>query len=525
MDDAERLAALVLRLVRRVQPVQDARHDRARRSRRGMRCAASRDARMQARERLARHVLHDEEELAVRRDDVERRDDVRMPDARREARLVEEHRDELGILRELRVQPLDRDRAREADRPEQPPEMDRRHAARRDLVEAARNGRPVRTCRQHSSRVYQRLGARVAHGRLEPWPAARNGEDDVVHQGPPTEPRHAGHDDHDCVRARRARGSGRRRTLRARRHRTGAPPRRPEPRVRSSTVRSAGFAAACGVASLGTARGPAHRSRVDERHVRRRRAHRGRLLARRRSGAHGRDHDAPRAARAAERPDPDGGSLRAHHRRERRHATPLSAVRAACCVRRRRSSSRARPARARSCSPSRSRRRAARGQAVHGPRLHDIGAEHDRAELFGQESDAEHWRRRRGRESSSSRTAARSSSTRSATSISRSSPGSCGRSSDREVRRSAAIAGFPSTCASSRRRGATSTREIQAGRFRDDLFLRLAVRASSFRRCARAKETSRCSRSTSGRSSAAVPARYRSRCCSAARPPLAGQCA
>ena len=32
------------------------------------------------------------------RDDVERRHDVGVPDARREARLVEEHGDELGVL-------------------------------------------------------------------------------------------------------------------------------------------------------------------------------------------------------------------------------------------------------------------------------------------------------------------------------------------------------------------------------------------------------------------------------------------
>ena len=91
-------------------------------------CCSRRDAREPG-ERLAVHVLHDEEELAVRRDDVERRDDVRVADARGEARLVEEHRDELGILRELRVQPLDRDRAREADRTEQSAEMDRGHPA------------------------------------------------------------------------------------------------------------------------------------------------------------------------------------------------------------------------------------------------------------------------------------------------------------------------------------------------------------------------------------------------------------
>ena len=50
------------------------------------------------------------------RDDVERRDDVRVADARGEARLVEEHRDELGIARRALVQALDRDGAREAAR-------------------------------------------------------------------------------------------------------------------------------------------------------------------------------------------------------------------------------------------------------------------------------------------------------------------------------------------------------------------------------------------------------------------------
>ena len=52
----------------------------------------------EARERLALDVVHDEEELALVGDDVERRHDVRVLDARGEARLVEEHRDELGIL-------------------------------------------------------------------------------------------------------------------------------------------------------------------------------------------------------------------------------------------------------------------------------------------------------------------------------------------------------------------------------------------------------------------------------------------
>ena len=57
-----------------------------------------------------------------------------MTDHRREARLVEEHRDELGILRVRVVESLDRDGAREARRPQQAPDVDGRHATRRNAV-------------------------------------------------------------------------------------------------------------------------------------------------------------------------------------------------------------------------------------------------------------------------------------------------------------------------------------------------------------------------------------------------------
>jgi hypothetical protein len=53
---------------------------------------------------------------SARRHDVEDRDDVSMLDARREPGLVDEHRDELGVLRELPVEALDRDRPREPRR-------------------------------------------------------------------------------------------------------------------------------------------------------------------------------------------------------------------------------------------------------------------------------------------------------------------------------------------------------------------------------------------------------------------------
>ena len=85
-------------------------------------------------DRFAGDVLHDEEELAAGGDDVEGRHHVGVPDPCGEARLVEEHRDELGVRRELCVQPLDRHGAGEADRAEQAPQMDRGHAASGDRL-------------------------------------------------------------------------------------------------------------------------------------------------------------------------------------------------------------------------------------------------------------------------------------------------------------------------------------------------------------------------------------------------------
>ncbi len=120
VDDAERNTALVLRFVRGVEAVQDARHDRREDARRERLLVLAKRA-CEPGDRLAGHVLHDEEQLAAGGDDIQRGDDVRVPDARGEASLVEEHRDELGVRRELRVEPLDRHRAGEADRSEQTP--------------------------------------------------------------------------------------------------------------------------------------------------------------------------------------------------------------------------------------------------------------------------------------------------------------------------------------------------------------------------------------------------------------------
>ena len=128
MHDAERLARVAGRFVRRVQTVEHAR-DHGADDRGGIGASRGSMSRTSRGERLPVHVLHDEQELAWRRDDIERLDHVRMLNAGRDPRLVDEHRDEVGVARELSVESLDGDGAREADRAEQAAEMDGRHAA------------------------------------------------------------------------------------------------------------------------------------------------------------------------------------------------------------------------------------------------------------------------------------------------------------------------------------------------------------------------------------------------------------
>src|SRR5262245_17863963 len=79
-------------------------------------------------------VLDHEEELALLRDYVERARHVRMADPRGGARLVQKHGGELGVLRELWVEPLDGHGSREADVPEKAADVHRRHATRCDFV-------------------------------------------------------------------------------------------------------------------------------------------------------------------------------------------------------------------------------------------------------------------------------------------------------------------------------------------------------------------------------------------------------
>ena len=79
MDDAQRLAGGIGRLVRGVEAEENVVNDRGRDGDRAPR-PHPRDRLDQRRERLAMHVLHDEEDFVFGGDDIERRDDVRVAD-------------------------------------------------------------------------------------------------------------------------------------------------------------------------------------------------------------------------------------------------------------------------------------------------------------------------------------------------------------------------------------------------------------------------------------------------------------
>src|SRR6185437_6776611 len=82
-------------------------------------------------------VLHDDEVRPVTDADVEDADDVGMREVRGEARLVEEHGDELLFLAELRQDALDRDLLSEALDAGALGDEDLRHAAGRQALEDA----------------------------------------------------------------------------------------------------------------------------------------------------------------------------------------------------------------------------------------------------------------------------------------------------------------------------------------------------------------------------------------------------
>ena len=118
MHDVEWLALLVGRLVRSVQTAQNVGHDGDGHG--GRNALASRARRpKEMSERYGGNVLHHEEEFGLSGDDVERADDFGVLDAGGEASLVEEHRQKLRIAGVLGVQSLDGDGASKARFPVQ----------------------------------------------------------------------------------------------------------------------------------------------------------------------------------------------------------------------------------------------------------------------------------------------------------------------------------------------------------------------------------------------------------------------
>ena len=134
VHDRERRSVVVLRFVGLVEAEQEVVDDRARHTDRDAALGFADHAEKRG-ERLALDVLHDDEEVAAAFDDVERGDDVRVTEAGREARLVEEHRGEGRVLRVLRMHAFDRHEAGEPHRAAHPTEIDRGHTARRELAE------------------------------------------------------------------------------------------------------------------------------------------------------------------------------------------------------------------------------------------------------------------------------------------------------------------------------------------------------------------------------------------------------
>jgi hypothetical protein len=115
-------------------------------------------------ERLAVEVLHGDPVGVVVLAEIEDLRDVRVVDARGDARLVEEHVDELIVLDEVRVDALDRDPLLEAAGPVHARQVHAGHAAGADLVDDA-----VAAEEEGAGRLFVRLlGARPRGRRCRP---------------------------------------------------------------------------------------------------------------------------------------------------------------------------------------------------------------------------------------------------------------------------------------------------------------------------------------------------------------------
>ena len=146
MDDVERLLVVALALVRVVQTRRGRRHDRDDVARAACAASSSRPPRASWRrsspwtysiaKKYSPFVLADVVDLH----------DVLVVEARGEARLVEEHRDEALVSRVLGANPLEHDVTLEAFDAVGAPEQDVGHAARRQMLE---HGVPPETLYTH----------------------------------------------------------------------------------------------------------------------------------------------------------------------------------------------------------------------------------------------------------------------------------------------------------------------------------------------------------------------------------------
>jgi hypothetical protein len=131
MHDAEQLAGRVLQLVRVVEALARLHAETCDEPRVGRERVVVGAAKQ--RERDALKVLHRDVVLALPLAELEHLADVGVRDPRRDARLVEEHRDEQRIAREVREDPLDAHELLEAAVAVEARQKDLGHAAGREL--------------------------------------------------------------------------------------------------------------------------------------------------------------------------------------------------------------------------------------------------------------------------------------------------------------------------------------------------------------------------------------------------------
>ncbi|KYF66223.1 hypothetical protein BE15_35130 [Sorangium cellulosum] len=136
VHQTQQLAVLPTQLVGSVEALcgigADARGELGRDAQPALLCAAH-----HLPERLAVEVLHGDPVSVVVLPEIEHLRDVGVVDASRDTRLVEEHVDELIVLDQMRVDPLDRDPLLEAAGAIHASEVNARHSAHPDLVDHA----------------------------------------------------------------------------------------------------------------------------------------------------------------------------------------------------------------------------------------------------------------------------------------------------------------------------------------------------------------------------------------------------